>query len=974
MRLKIVSLGLLFLPSLLFAQIIDQLGQSPTRLKWKQIQTPHFRVVYPQEMEVQAQRTANALMNSYSDVAKTLGILPRKIPIVMQNQTTDNNAFVTSEARRAEFFSTPPQNPNNMGMNNWFDELALHEYRHVVQQDQSLGGWGKYMYYILGNSATSFMQGLTNPWWFWEGDAVGIESALGYGGRGRIPSFDLTFRTQLLSRGAFSFMKASCGSMKDAIPNHYLLGYLMTTYSKNHFGANIWEKILDRVYRKPPFPFSFSRSMKKVTGLNATETYNAMTKELKELWSKQIEDIKETPVTYFNHPLEKTFVNYKFPQYLPDGNIVAMKAGMETGSFLAFKSSIVDQSQFVLLTKDGKEKKIRMSGVLDDNGMMSSSGDKVVWSEFTYDPRWGAKNFTVIKILDVKTKKIKQITHRSRLHAPCLSPDGKWVAAIDYTTSCHYYLVLLDATTGKLIMRFENPDNNQYMQPHFTSDGKSILLIHAQPGFKSIVKVDIASGKVRRMMKPIPENLSAPVDYKNYILYNSPQSGIDNIYAVDTATGIQYQVTDRKYGAFNPCVSPDNNTITFQDFMVDGFRVATMPINVSTWKKINLSQEDSEKVEYFSRFAKQEAGNISSHIPDSVYHSSPYNRLQNSIMVYSWGIEPLSNLSDPFAIGIKSQDLLSTTILETGFLYDNVQNHWGKYFKITYNALYPEFFFSYNDGKRKTIFGKGQADTNVVTPYDYDLVQYRNLNFGVGFPLNFSSGAYIRKVNLTSQIVYNSFDKLTRHSDDSKYSRSYVGNFYSLQHDVSVQILRRQSIRDVGTRLGTLIQFCFRNSPFKSSFQAQQTALDMNLYLPGFFRHHAVKLRAYLQQDDSTNYHFENRYGFVRNTTDQLFQQLQIYSIDYKMPIAYPEYSFLNGFLYFQRLRLDLFSELGIGRYAYNYVSYGSFRRFNNYGIELTADVNFMRFLIPFEAGIRSSYLAQDRSLHHQLILRVPLF
>src|SRR5574338_381118 len=329
MRIKILITVFLLLPSLAFCQIIDQLGQSPTRLKWQQIQTPHFRIVFPAEIEKDAQRTANALMNAYSDVAKSLGVLPRKIPIVMQNLTTDNNAFVTSEGRRAEFFSTPPQNPNNMGMNNWFDELSLHEYRHVVQQDQSIVGWGKYMFYLFGNSGTSVMQGLTNPWWFWEGDAVGCESAMGYGGRGRIPSFDLTFRTQLLSRGAFSYMKASCGSMKNAIPNHYLLGYLMTTYDKNHFGADVWEKILSRTYTKPPLPFSFSRSMKKVTGMNANETYRAMTAELKELWGKQLENVKETPAVYFQHPKEKVFVNYKFPQYLPDGNIVAEKAGLE---------------------------------------------------------------------------------------------------------------------------------------------------------------------------------------------------------------------------------------------------------------------------------------------------------------------------------------------------------------------------------------------------------------------------------------------------------------------------------------------------------------------------------------------------------------------------------------------------------------------------------------------------------------------
>lgn len=970
MRKIFFSMALILCPAFFYGQIIEPLGQSPSRLKWRQIQTPYARIVYPEEMDSVAQRVANAMMNSYFDVARSLHVLPRKIPVVLQNQTTDNNAFVTSEGRRAEFYSTPPQNPNSMGMNDWFDELSLHEYRHVVQMDQSRVGWGKYMFWLLGNSGTSVMQGLTNPWWFWEGDAVGMESAMGFGGRGRIPLFDITFRTQLLSRGAFPYNKAACGSMKNAIPNHYLLGYFMTTYSKNHFGADVWDKILKRTYTKPPLPFSFSYSMKKITGMNANETYHAMTEELKNLWEQQLKDIKETPLEYFHKPADKVFVNYKFPQYLPDGNIVAEKAGLETGSFLAYKSSIVDQSQFVLLTKDGQEKKIRMSGVLDDNGMLSAAGDKIVWTEFTYHPRWGAKNFTVIKILDTKNNKQKQITRRSRLHAPCFSPDGKKIAAIEYTTACKFYLEIFDAENGKLIKKFTNPDNWSLLQPHFTNDGKDILLIHSQPGMKSIVKVNVETGEMRTILDPFPENISAPIDFENFILFNSPQSGIDNIYAIDTATQQFYRVTNRKFGAFNPCVSPDGSKICFQDFTPDGFRIASIPVKTNEWEKISPDQDSFKKVEYFKKFAKEEAGNILTHIPDSIYPSVPYKKLHNAFNVFGWGIDPLTNLPH-LSVGIRSQDLLSTTVLDAGFFYDQNERHWGKYAKFSYNGFYPQFFLSYADGKRKSIFAKGETDTSSI---QYDLVGYKNVNFGIGLPLNFSSGPFIRKINFTSQVVYNELDRLIKHIDNSKYDRSYLGTFYSMQYDASVEIRLRQSLRDVAPRFGVISGFTFRNTPFKSSFNASQTALDVNVYIPGFFKHHSVRLRGYWQTDDSSNYHFENRFLFVRNAKDQLFQNLQIYSLDYKFPLAYPDWSFLNGFLYFQRIKLDLFTEIGIGRYPYNNFYSNNLRHYTDVGVELTTDVNFIRFLIPFDAGIRSSYLVQEKTVNHQLILKVPIF
>lgn len=950
-------------------QGVAPLGQSPPGIKWKQIQTNKFRIIFPEEITADAQRIANALDNAYHDVASSLKSYPRKIPIVMQNQTVDNNAFVSSEGRRAEFFSTPPQNPNNMGLNNWYDELSLHEYRHVVQMDQTRTGWGKYIFYLFGNSGTSVMQGLTNPWWFWEGDAVGCETAMGYGGRGRIPSFDLTFRTQVLSRGAFPYLKSACGSLKNAIPNHYLLGYLMTTYAKNHYGADVWSRILSRTYKKPPVPFSFSQSIKKVTGLNVQGLYNEMTKELKTLWGKQADSIKETPAVYVHTPKEKVFTNYKFPQYLPDGSIVAEKSGLETGSFLAYKSSIVDQSQFVRLTKEGKEEKIRISGVLDDNAVLSSHNDKVVWTEYTYDPRWGARNYTVIKVLDVKSKKVRQLTRRSRYHAPAFSPDGKMVATVETTTGNKFFLVLLDAETGQLIRKFDNPSNQQFLQPHFTADGKNILLIYQVPGYKSIVKVNIESGTTTTILNPLPENLSAPVDYRNFILYNSPQTGIDNVFAVDTLTGNVHQVTNRKYGAFNPCPSPDGKKICFQDFTADGFRIAEMPANPDEWPLVKYQEDSAKKVEYFKPFAEKEAGNILTRIRDSVYPTSPYKRLRNAIKVFGWGIDPVTNLPQ-ISLGIRSVDMLSTTTMQAGIRYDNNEKQFAKYFMLGYQGLYPQFFFTLLDGRRKTIFPEEQGNAT-VTGINYDLIHYTDYAIGTQLPLNFSSGPYIRKINITIKGGYTDFTILNRRTNQNGYNKNKLGNFYSMEYDAFYEMRLRQSMRDVGPRFGTILQFSFRNTPFKSFFQAKQKAADAVLFLPGFFKHHSIRFRYNWQEDDNSTYHFENRFDFVRNKRNQLFHQWNLWSVDYKLQLCYPEAPFLNGLLYFQRLKANFFAEYGTGNLSFANNNEQT-RYYTNLGVELTSDVNLLRFLVPFDAGIRISYLTQNKSVLFGIIVKAP--
>lgn len=967
---KIICLSFLVLSVTCYSQIVEPLGQSQPGLKWYQINTSHFRIVYPKGMEDDAQRTINAMENAYYDVGKSMGVVPRKIPIVLQNQTTDNNAFVTSERRRAEFFSTPPQNPNSQGMNNWIDELSLHEYRHVVQQDQTLRGWGKYIFYLFGESGSSVMQGLTNPWWFWEGDAVGCESAMGYGGRGRIPSFDITFRTTVLNHGPFPYNKAACGSFKNAIPNHYVLGYFMTTYVKDHFGVDAWNKILTRTYTRPPVPFSFSQSIKKVTGMNADQTYKAMTTEVKDLWSKQIQNVHETPLSYFLHANNKVFTNYKFPQFINDSVIVAQKAGLADGSFLAYKSSIADESWLVLLNKKGKEKKLCLSGVLDDNGMMSSSGNKVVWTEYTYDPRWGARNYTVIKILDVSTGKIKQLTHRSRFHAPCFSPDGKMIATIYFSSSGKYQLQFIDAENGSIIKTFANRANRQLLQPHFSRDGKSVLVVEAKPGTKSLLRINAETGEIKTILQPEGENLSAPVDCGKYILYNSPQSGIDNIYAVDTTNGEQYQVTDRKYGAYNPCVSHDGATFSFQDFTPDGFRVAVMPVNPAEWKKISEVATSTGKVEYFRKFSGEEAGNILSHIPDSVYPVTPYKRIPNAIGIYSWGFEPLSN-TGKMSFGIRSQDLLSTTVLEAGFRYDNNEDRFGKYLKLSYFGLYPQLSFIYDDGKRKEIL-PGAVDDTLSGNYRYDRINYRDAGLGVSLPLNFSSGKFIRKVSLGINGLYTTLNGLMKKPDSKRFSHQPFGHFHSLEYLADFEMRQRSSIRDVAPRFGGAFTFLFQSTPFKDQFDGSQLAITSRIYLPGFSRHDAFKLTGSWQADANRNYHFENSFKFVRGANNELFNRLQILSLDYKTPLFYPDWPLLNGVLNFQRIKADLFTEFGHGKRFFT--AGAEVKNYTSLGIELTSDVNFMRFLVPFDAGIRSSYLIQNHSVKTEFILIVPVF
>jgi len=90
---------------------------------------------------------------------------------------------------------------------------------------------------------------------------------------------------------------------------------------------------------------------------------------------------------------------------------------------------------------------------------------------------------------------------------------------------------------------------------------------------KAIVKFELLSNQRVELTDFTSENLGYPVPYQKYILYNSPRSGMDNIYALDVTTNNNYQITSSQYGSYNPAVSKDGKTLFYNEQGRDGLDV-----------------------------------------------------------------------------------------------------------------------------------------------------------------------------------------------------------------------------------------------------------------------------------------------------------------------------------------------------------------------------------------------------------------
>jgi len=316
------------------------LSTNPPSLKWYQINSPHFNILFEGGFLKEGQRIANTMEELYMPVSQSLGITPKKISIILQNHNSISNGFVSQTPRRSEFFTMPTQDYNFAGVLDWMDLLAVHEFRHVVQFDKSITKFNKAVFYVLGYNASSSLAHIAVPEWFWEGDAVVIETALTKGGRGRIPNFGMLMRTNTLERGTFNYYRQYLRSYKYEVQDHYTFGYYMTSYLRNHYGDKIINETTRQTWAWPFIPFRFSNRIKKYSGKSLLQNYNSMMTELDSLWWNQIKQRNFTLYSQINFRYSNAYTDYKYPHYLNDGSVVSLKSGIgDIPTFVKFDQS-----------------------------------------------------------------------------------------------------------------------------------------------------------------------------------------------------------------------------------------------------------------------------------------------------------------------------------------------------------------------------------------------------------------------------------------------------------------------------------------------------------------------------------------------------------------------------------------------------------------------------------------------------------
>ena len=895
-----------------FAQIF---GGNPPSLKWKQINTPLSRVIFPAGLDSTAERISNVINFINGPTLKTIGKHSKKINLVLQNQTTVSNAYVGLAPFRSEFLITPLQNSFELGSVPWPDQLAIHEYRHVQQYNNFDVGIAKVLHDIFGEEGQALANNAVIPNWFYEGDAVYNETNLSKQGRGSLPFFYNAYRSLWKDAKHYSWMKLRNGSYRDFVPNHYELGFLLVAYGREKYGDTFWENVTQDAAAFKGLLYPFQHAMKKYSGKNYVTFRNDAFDFFKNQFNLEITD---KTIAAKSH----VYINEQFPTYIGNDTIVFLKSGYKV------------LPTFMLRTKNG-DKKIRVKDYsLDDQ--FSYRNGKIVYASYKPDARWGYRDYSNLCILDITNGKQHTLTSRTKYFSPDISDDGKKVVAVDEASSTKCNLHLIDATSGKLLNVIPNPQHLFYTYPKFYGEVKVISAVRNTEGQMSLAIINISDGSAD-FLTPFSYNVTGfPFIDHDTIYFSSSYKNNDELFCYTLADKkmwrIDYQ-NQQGLGKYQSSVNDGN--IAWSNFTSQGYRikeVAKSDVVLNEIEPVNLEKNTSS---FGITVLQNTNSNLLYRVPNDSFSVSKYSKSFKLFNFHS--IEPAAN--DPeYTLNLLGENILNTLQSQISLTYNRAEKFKRIGFNTTYGALFPFLTAGINyTFDRRTLYHDNEVTYNELEPYG-----------GFNIPLNLSKGRSFTFLNFGSRYVYNESDFRGKFKDTlGKISYSYLSNFLSFSHQI------QKTIQQIYPRFAQSIYVSYK-APL-THYEGYQFVADGNVYLPGFLKNHSLVLNsAYLKQGRNSEINFSSGFPFSRGYNAINLYEMYKWGIDYHFPLFYPDKGFGNIF-YLLRVTGNLFYD---DTKANDFYSNGNkfVSNFRSTGVEINFDTKWWNEA-NISIGIRYSHL-----------------
>ena len=519
-------------------------GSDPGNLHWYSLESPYYKIIYPQGADSLARTYAQLLEQFREPVSRSVGFTPksgkwsRKMPVVLHTHHLSSNGSVGYAPVRMDLFTTPESYGSDPLA--WPIQLASHEPRHQAQLEKvESAGLVKGLSYVIGQGAAPlgwiiFMARVRG-----EGDAVATETGLADGTRARTADF-LNYMRVAFDQGDFrTFTRWNTGSYKYYAPDYYKSGYMFMAGYRYLYNQPFFAKdALELATRKPWkfIPFNYNKLTRGFSGKKPDESFRDVMHAFNDVW--QADDAARAPFLDLN-PVTSA----------EDFPLTFSSLRWVNGTLYALREGYLRNRELVSI-RGGKVKREHIFSSASSHITYDPIRERLYWTETVPDPRWNLSGTSPVRYMDLKTRRVRDLVKGQRYFNPQPSADGGSVAVTEYATTGESYLVVLSADDGSVLRRTEAPRGVQLTESAWQEDVVYCAGIDTR-GY-GLYRLS-PSGEWELVLAPTHQKVVNLESGTGYLEWVSDRTGVNELYRYSLSDGKLCQLTNTHYGATDFC-------------------------------------------------------------------------------------------------------------------------------------------------------------------------------------------------------------------------------------------------------------------------------------------------------------------------------------------------------------------------------------------------------------------------------------
>ena len=548
-------------------------AQAPPDETWRTLETPHFRVTFPEQLEALARRAGDLAERAHGELTARFRPGPSgPIDIVLTDHVDVSNGLARFwPSNRIVLFARPP--PDDLALGYFDDRLAqliTHELAHVFHLDYG-GAFGRIVRGLFGRSPAAF-PGAAVPGWVIEGLATWYESALTGAGRVHGTFHETMLRTAALE-GRFEGIGRAGGDSPQwpAGSRRYAYGSLFFEYLLDKHGHDRMAAFVEGVVRPAVqtrlWEAPINGAGKHAFGVSLSSEWEAWAAEMRALAHRLDADLQRFGPVTEPETLTRGARQGLYPAVTPDGR-----------SLIYVRSDGRSDPRLVAaLPGGGAPRTLTRTNHVTPFDVLPGGG--AVFAQLDFTDRYRA--FSDLYVV-APAGAVRRVTEGARLTAPASGPDGNWAVAVaegDGMTG----LARVSLEDGAVETLVAAEEGTFWAYPAVSPDGRWIAATRWSGRRHDVVILAVDGRVVHHVTRDRALDMApAWTPAGDYLVWASDRTGILNILGVEVdprtgAPGPPLLLTNVRTGAAFPGVDPAGEWLYFSGYHVDGWEVERVP-------------------------------------------------------------------------------------------------------------------------------------------------------------------------------------------------------------------------------------------------------------------------------------------------------------------------------------------------------------------------------------------------------------